>query len=97
MDDQYDLNGISFVLKTDKAQSNSTKHLVTLEQAAEVFFDPFLRIVDAGPDDESRDSIIGMDERWNLLYVVHVEVERERFRIISARCSVSRERMFYES
>ena len=97
MDEQYALNGISFVWNTAKAQSNRAKHRVTFEQAAEVFFDPFLRIVAAGPDDESRDSIIGMDERWNLLYVVHVEVERERFRIISARRAASRERMFYES
>ena len=96
MDEQYDLNGISFVWNTTKAQSNRSKHRVSFEQAAEAFFDPFLRVLDAGSE-ESRDAIIGMDERWNLLFVVHVELEGERFRLISARCATQHERQIYES
>jgi hypothetical protein len=97
MDEHYDLNGITFVWNTAKAQSNRSKHRVSFEQAAEAFFDPFLRIVDASPEDEARDAIVGMDERWNLLVVVHVETEGERFRIISARRAVAHERQIYES
>jgi hypothetical protein len=37
---------------------------------------------------EARDAIIGMDRRWNLLYVVHIEFDDDDvIRIISARMS----------
>lgn len=75
MDEQFELNGISFVWSQTKAQENLRKHGVAFEQAAEAFFDPFLRVVDASSDDEARDTIIGMDERWNLLFVVHIAFE----------------------
>ena len=97
MDERYELNGISFVWDTEKAQSNFSKHRVSFEQAAEAFFDPFLRVVDASPADEARDALIGIDEGWNLLFVVHIEIEGERFRIISARRATTGERRFYES
>jgi len=42
---------------------------VTFQQAAEVFFDPFLVAVDASRNEEARDAVIGLDARWNLLYV----------------------------
>jgi len=61
------------------------------------FFAPFLRITDASPVDEARDAILGMDEQWNLLFVVHVEIEGSRYRIISARRATPSERQFYES
>jgi len=38
-----------------------------------------------------------MDEDWNLLYVVHLEIEDDRFRIISARRATIPERRIYES
>jgi hypothetical protein len=97
MEERHELNGISFVWDTAKAQSNASKHRVSFEQAAEAFFDPFLRVVDASPEEEARDALIGMDERWNLLFVIHVELEGERFRIISARRATTRERRIYES
>lgn len=97
MDERYELNGISFVWAADKARSNLSKHRVSFEQAAEAFFDPFLRVVDASPEEEAREAVIGMDERWNLFFVVHVELEGERFRIISARRATSGERTIYES
>jgi len=96
MDERFDLNEITFVWNTTKAQSNRSKHRVSFEQAAEAFFDPFLRLLDAGPEDAG-DAIIGMDERWNLLFVVHVEIEGERFRIISARRASPHKRQTYES
>ncbi len=65
MDNTYQLNGINFVWDTSKAQINTNSHGVTFEQAAEAFFDPFLRIVDASPEEETQDAIIGMDVHWN--------------------------------
>lgn len=97
MDEWYEPNGINFVWNAAKARSDRSKHRVSFEQAAEAFFDPFLKVVDASDDEESRDAVIGMDERWTLLFVVHVEIERDRFRIISARYATQRERHFYES
>ena len=67
-----------------------------IEQAAEAFCDPFLRIVDASSDDEARDAIIGMEERWNLLFVVHIAFEDESVRLVSARKTTRNERRMYE-
>ena len=98
MDKRFDLKGIAFVWDSDKARKNLAKHDgVTFEQAAEAFFDPFLRLVDAGSSDEARDAVIGRDDRWNLLFVVHIAFEDERIRIISARKATRQERLFYES
>jgi len=97
MDEHFELNGIAFVWDSAKARSNRSKHRVAFEQAAEAFFDPFLRVVDADPENEGREAIIGMDERWNLLFVVHLEQEGERFRIISARRATPVERNIYET
>jgi len=96
MDEHYELKGISFVWDRAKAQRNLSKHGVTFEQAAEVFFDPFLRVTDASADEEARDAVVGMDETWNLLYVVHVVIEQSRIRIVSARKATRRERQWYE-
>lgn len=79
-----------------KARSNHSKHKVAFEQAAEAFFDPFLRVIDASANEEARDAIIGMDAWWNLLYVVHLEVEDDRLRIVSARRATSHDRRLYE-
>ena len=97
MDERFVLNGISFVWDASKARMNLTKHQVSFEQAAEVFFDPFFRVIDASPDTESRDAVIGMDTAWNLLYVVHVVMEDDRIRIISARPATRGERQLYEN
>ncbi len=96
MDDLFELKGITFVWDRAKARTNLSKHGVALEQAAEAFFDPFFRLVDAGSDDEARDAIIGMDSRWNLLFVVHILVEQSRIRIMSAREATGHERQLYE-
>ena len=96
MDETFELNGIVFTWNRDKALKNEEKHGVTFEQSAEAFFDPFLCVVDASSD-ESRDAIIGMDERWNLLFVVHLAVEEDRIRIVSARKATRNERRAYEN
>lgn len=69
---------------------------MTFLQAAEAFFDPFLKVVDASRNDEPRDAIIGMDKQWNLLFVVHIAFEDDVIRVISARKATRRERKDYE-
>ena len=96
MDEHYELKGISFAWDQVKAQSNLAKHGISFEQAAEVFFDPFLRVTDAGPEDEARDAVIGMDESWPLLFVVHIGFQDDCIRIISARRATRSERQEYE-
>jgi uncharacterized DUF497 family protein len=97
MDEGFELNGIRFVWDEDKARKNPGRHAgVTFEQAAEAFFDPFLRVVEASRSDERRDAVIGMDRRRNLLFIVHMEFEGTFIRIISARKATRRERQIYE-
>ena len=99
MDKHYTLNGIGFVWNQDKAEKNTAKHDgVSFEQAAQAFFDPFLRIMDATRNDETREAVIGMDKQWNLLFVVHILIEEnDIIRIISARKATRTEREFYEN
>lgn len=98
MDQRFEMNGITFVWDGSKARRNIRNHAgVTFEQAAEAFFDPFLRVVDASRSDEARDAVIGMDRRWNLLFVVHLMIEEASIRIISARKATQRERQIYEN
>ncbi len=96
MDERYELKGVTFIWDSNKAQSNLAKHSVTFTQAAQAFFDPFLRATDASTDEETRDAVIGMDERWNLLFVVHIVLEEDAIRIISARKATPSERDYYE-
>ena len=91
------LNGSTFVWNDGKAQVNPTNHDgITFQQAAEVFFDPFLVVVEASRNEEARDAVIGLDARWNLLYVVHIEHEKNVILIISARKATRQERLQYE-
>jgi uncharacterized DUF497 family protein len=91
------LNGITFVWDEGKARINPINHDgVTFQQAAESFFDPFLVVVDASRNEEARDAVIGLDSRWNLLYVVHIEREENVIRIISARKATRQERAEYQ-
>ncbi|GAB4142249.1 MAG: BrnT family toxin [Cyanobacteria bacterium J069] len=91
-------NGITFVWDDEKARINPSNHDgVTFYQATEAFFDPLLVVVDASRNEEARDAVIGLDRRWNLLYVVFIERENDTIRIISARRATRKEREFYES
>jgi uncharacterized protein len=92
------LNGITFVWDNQKATINPANHDgITFPRAAEIFFDPFLIVVDASRNEEARDAVIGLDARWNLLYVVHIEQEDKVIRIISARKANRQERTQYEN
>ena len=97
MDVQFELQGVIFVWDETKATTNRTKHGVSFEQAAEVFFDPFVRVMDASVDGQFRSAAVGLDDHWNLLFVVHIESEGDAFRIISARRATPHERREYES
>jgi uncharacterized protein len=98
MNVHFVLNGITFVWSPEKARINPVNHDgITFQQAAEAFFDPFLILVDASRNDEARDAVIGLDTRYNLLYVVHIEQAGDCIRIISARKATRQERMDYES
>ena len=91
------LNGITFVWDDGKARINPKNYDgISFQQAAEIFFDPFLVVVDASRNEEARDAVIGLDARWNLLYVVHIEREENVIRIISARKATRQERVEYE-
>lgn len=98
MDKEFILNGITFIWNDDKAKQNPFKHKgITFEQAVEAFFDPFLVVVDASRNDEARDAIIGMDRQNYLLFVVHIQQENDKIRIISARKATRQERNYYEN
>ncbi|MGB3295366.1 MAG: BrnT family toxin [Phormidesmis sp.] len=98
MDVYYPLSGITFVWDEEKARTNPSRHDgITFPQAAEAFFDPLLVVVDASRNQQARDAVIGLDKRWNLLFVVFVEREDDYIRIISACMATRKEREYYEA
>jgi uncharacterized DUF497 family protein len=97
MDLRYELHGQVFEWDSAKAAANLRKHGVPFEKACEVFFDPFLALVDAGDGEESREAAIGLTEDWSLLVVVHAVREAGALRIISARPATPSERREYEN
>lgn len=90
------MNGVPFVWDTKKAATNLVKHGVSLSEACEAFFDPFLKLVDASRNDEGREAIIGYSKRERLLFVVYRDQKQNAFRIISARRATKQEREYYE-
>lgn len=93
---RYSLQDIQFEWDRAKAAANRRKHGVEFETACEAFFDPFLRVLDAGHEGgEAREAILGLTVKWQLLHVVFVE-RGEGFRIISARRATRPERRLYE-
>jgi uncharacterized DUF497 family protein len=97
MDVEFQLHGIAFVANRAKMAANANKHGVSFEQAAEAFFDPFLKVVDASRDHEVREAIIGMDTASQLIFVVHLVQEEDRIRLVSARKATKQERDIYEN
>ena len=88
---------MSFIWDVKKAKLNVVNHDgISFEQAAEAFFDPFMRLVDASRQDEVRDALIGFDMRGTLLFVVHLVIEDETIRIISARVATLKEQKYYD-
>ena len=98
MNFRFELSGTAFVWDDEKARLNIAEHDgITFEQAAEVFFDPLFRLVDASRNNEARDEIVGYDSKGRLLFVVHIEFESEFIRIISARKATPQERRDHDS
>jgi uncharacterized DUF497 family protein len=96
MDVRYEFNGTTFMWNAAKAVANVRKHHITFEQAAQVFFDPLFQLVEAGRNDEARDAVLGFDAAGRVLFVVHIEVDGEYIRIISARKATSQERIDHD-
>jgi len=96
MDVTCELQGQIFEWDPEKAAANIAKHNVSFGQACEVFFDPFVRLVDASDQGEPREAAIGLTEDWALLFVVHVIRGEDTIRIIPARPATPSERRDYE-
>ena len=95
MDRKLDHGGNTFLWNEDKAAENEHKHGVKFEEAATVFDDPLLVLADASRNDEQRDKVIGFSIAGRLLTVVHIELEGEFIRIISAwRASAVEEALY---
>lgn len=97
MDVFFTFSGQRFRWDAEKALSNLAKHGIRFEQACEVFFDPFVCLVDATADEEPREAALGLAEDWTLLFVVHAVREAGVIRIISARPATRGERRVYEN
>jgi uncharacterized DUF497 family protein len=97
MDVTYQIQGQLFEWDAEKAAVNVRKHRIAFEKACEVFFDPFICLVDATDLGEAREAAIGLSEDWALLFVVHVERRGDAIRIISARPATPEERKHYEN
>jgi uncharacterized protein len=69
---RYSCRGLVFEWDPDKAKANLRKHAVSFESACEVFFDPLVKIRDAGDPDGETDAAIGESQDEQLLFVVHV-------------------------
>ena len=93
----YQLHGIQFEWESEKAATNLHKHGIAFETACEVFFDPFLRMIEPeNLDGQIRETIIGLTMNWKLIYVVYTMRKGDIFRIISARSVTRYERRLYE-
>ena len=98
MDIEYELRGIRFRWNEAKAKLNIKNHDgVSFEQAAQVYFDPFVQYQDASRNNEKREGALGCDFDFRILFVVHLEIEDEFIRIISARKAELHERDNYET
>ncbi len=91
----------NFEWDAKKAHTNATKHGVTFEQAAHVFFDPLALTIfdDAHSQHEERWFTLGNTPEGALLAIAHTHQATSshsiRVRIISARPATKQERRFY--
>jgi len=86
---------VDFTWDPRKAASNAKKHGVTFGEAATVFADP-LALAIQDEVHEERTWMIGMSGRMRVLLVVHVELDDDTIRLVSARRATSHERRRYE-
>lgn len=95
MDVRFELDGNTFIWNAAKARENLRKHGVRFEEAASVFLDPLFVLVDASRMNQTRHAAIGFDGSGRLLYVVHLEIESDRLRLVSARRATTAEESIY--
>ena len=94
---RFEVNDEQFVWDSEKERANIRAHDgIDFSRAATVFFDPFLRVIDATRNNEARDAAIGLDNQAAVLVVVHTLVAGEAIRIISARKATRTERETYD-
>ena len=88
---------VIFEWDNQKAIANLHKHDLSFESACEVFFDPFLVVLEdvESVGEELREKLIGMTRDWRIVLVVYV-MREDRLRLISARDTTSMERKQYE-
>ena len=96
MDRSLEHRGTTFVWDEAKAVANMQKHGISFEEAVTVFDDPIFKLQDASRNDEGRDAAIGFSTRGRLLTVVHIEVDGDNIRLISARRATVSEESFYD-
>ena len=96
MDRAFEHGGTSFRWDDSKAAENQRRHGVSFEEAATVFDDPLFVLQDASRNEERRDAVIGFSSAGRLLTVVHIEVEGEFIRIVSAWRASAAEEAFYD-
>jgi len=97
MDVEFELRGVLFRWDSEKAARNVQEHGIPFEQAAQVFFDPFVRYLDASRGGEARDGAIGADFEYRILFVVHLILEEDALRVVSAWPATRAERSHYET
>lgn len=88
---------MDFVWNDEKSKTNLTKHGVSFDEAKSVFFDEFARL-EYDPDhskNEDRFVLLGVSSLLKLLVVIHVEIEEDIIRIISARKATRKEGLQY--
>ena len=92
----HTIDEIDFEWDSTKAEANVEKHNIKFIEAAEVFLDPFVQVVDAQEvDSEAREAVVGQSRKWRLLYVAFVW-RKLALRIISARKATKPEQKNYE-
>jgi hypothetical protein len=80
---------VRFAWDPKKAESNLRKHRVSFEEAVTIFAEP----LSVHPE---RSLIVGTSSQTRLLLCVHIVLEEEEVRIISARQTTKHERRDYE-
>jgi hypothetical protein len=82
-----------------KAATNARKHGVSQPEVETVFADPFaVRVYDEkhSAGDEERWILLGRSSRDRILFVVFLEINELKVRLISARKATTRESRNYE-
>lgn len=95
MDEFHQIGSNDFVWNSEKAAMNRQVHGVRFEDAATVFLDPLFTLVDASRNEEARFAAIGFDQGARLLFVVHLQMDGEFIRLISARRAEANEEQIY--